>query len=375
MSLKTPIATSTDTRGCSTPGADTLGSDSGGGQSRSLYIHLAPMEGVVDPIMRDFLTRIGGIDRCVTEFVRVTQQRLPAKVFYRLAPELNQGGKTAAGTPVYLQLLGSDPAILAANAEYAAALGAPGIDLNFGCPAKTVNRHRGGSVLLQEPELLFQIVQAVRQAVPGHIPVTAKMRLGYEDTALALENAQALAAAGATQICVHARTKADGYRPPAHWHWITRIRKAVKVPVVANGDMFSLADIQRCQAVTGCGQVMLGRGLLRCPDLAAQAVRALRDPAHAEVALSWPELVEYLIAYLAACRAYMADRFVPGRVKQWLAFLRHQYPQAQQLFQRLKTAPDVQAIDDLLCAERHAWADHEGRMPQVAHPYTVNPVR
>src|SRR6185503_817613 len=98
-------------------------------------------------------------------------------VFQRHAPELASGAKTSAGTPMHVQLLGSDPACLADNAAFACTLGAPLIDLNFGCPAKTVNKSRGGAVLLKEPELLHAIVEAVRRAVPAHIPVTAKMRL------------------------------------------------------------------------------------------------------------------------------------------------------------------------------------------------------
>jgi tRNA-dihydrouridine synthase C len=138
------------------------------------------MEGVVDAVMREQLTAIGGYERCVTEFVRVSQTVLPKRVFFRYAPELRQGGLTPSGTPVYLQLLGSDPELMAANAARAAALGAPGIDLNFGCPAKTVNRSQGGAVLLRSPQLIRSICEQVRDSVPEHTPVTAKIRLGYD---------------------------------------------------------------------------------------------------------------------------------------------------------------------------------------------------
>jgi tRNA-dihydrouridine synthase C len=130
-------------------------------------ILLAPMEGVMESVMRDMLTRIGGYERCVTEFVRVSSTVLPPKVYYRLCPELKQGGRTAAGTPVYVQLLGSDPVLMAANAAVAAKLGAPGIDLNFGCPAKTVNKSRGGATLLRTPEAVYEICSAVRDATPA----------------------------------------------------------------------------------------------------------------------------------------------------------------------------------------------------------------
>ena len=192
-----------------------------------MQIALAPMEGLVDDILRDVLTRVGGIDWCVTEFIRVSQQLLPARCFLGLAPELAHGARTRAGTPMRVQLLGSDPACLADNAARAVKLGAPVIDLNFGCPAKTVNRSRGGAVLLKEPELLHRILREVRRTLPPTVPLTAKMRLGYEHTDLALDCARALADGGAAQIVVHARTKTDGYRPPAHWEWIARVRDAV----------------------------------------------------------------------------------------------------------------------------------------------------
>ena len=127
---------------------------------------LAPMEGVVDAVMREQLTAIGGYERCVTEFVRVSQSILPNRVFFRYAPELRQGGYTNSGAPVYLQLLGSDPKLMAANAARAAGLGARGIDLNFGCPAKTVNRSQGGAALLRSPKLVRSICQQVRD--PSH---------------------------------------------------------------------------------------------------------------------------------------------------------------------------------------------------------------
>jgi hypothetical protein len=155
-----------------------------------MQIALAPMEGLVDDILRDVLTQVGGIDWCVTEFIRVTERLLPAHYFHKFASELLTDAKTRAGVPLRVQLLGSDPVCLAENAAFAAELGAPVIDLNFGCPAKTVNKSRGGAVLLKEPELLHSILSHVRRAVPAHIPVTAKMRLGYDSTEPALDCAK-----------------------------------------------------------------------------------------------------------------------------------------------------------------------------------------
>ncbi|MEY2633672.1 MAG: tRNA-dihydrouridine(16) synthase, partial [Pseudomonadota bacterium] len=152
------------------------------------------MEGLADDVMREVLTAVGGYDWCVAEFIRVTGSLLPDRAFLRVCPELGQGSRTHAGTPVRVQLLGSDPDYLAINARRVALLQPAGIDLNFGCPAPTVNRHRGGAVLLDEPELLHRIAYTVRGGVPDGIPFTAKMRLGVRDTGRALECAQALVA-------------------------------------------------------------------------------------------------------------------------------------------------------------------------------------
>ncbi|MDL4864803.1 tRNA-dihydrouridine synthase, partial [Halomonas elongata] len=194
------------------------------------------MEGVIDAATRDLLTRRAGIDWTVTEFVRVVDTRLPPRVFLRHCPELANGApRTPGGAPVHLQLLGSDPAALAANARQALSLGTTSLDLNFGCPAKLVNRHDGGASMLRDPRRLRAAVAAVHDAVGDTLPVTAKVRLGFADRRLALDCARAAEDGGARQLVVHARTRNEGYRPPAHWEWIGRIRHRLSIPVVANG--------------------------------------------------------------------------------------------------------------------------------------------
>ncbi|SFB01651.1 tRNA dihydrouridine synthase [Azotobacter beijerinckii] len=311
-----------------------------------MQIALAPMEGLVDELLRDLLTRVGGIDWCVTEFVRVSDRLLPPAQFEKLAPEMRRGWRTDAGTPVRLQLLGSDPACLAENAALAAELGAPVIDLNFGCPAKTVNRSRGGAVLLDEPELLHAIVRAVRRAVPAQVPVTAKMRLGYSHPDGALECARALAEGGAAQLVVHARTRAEGYRPPAHWEWVARVQEAVRVPVYANGEIWTVEDWQRCRQVSGVEDIMLGRGLVSCPDLARQivAARAGRTPEP----LEWREVQLLVGEFWRRARQRIAPRYAPGRLKQWLAMLTRSYPEASALFAELRRENDCMRLDALL---------------------------
>jgi tRNA-dihydrouridine synthase C len=317
------------------------------------------MEGLVDPVMRDIISRIGGIDRAVTEFVRVSDLVLPKRVYLRLAPELQQGGMTANGTPVYVQLLGSDPDRLAGCAQQLVELQAPGIDLNFGCPAKTVTRNRGGSILLREPELIHSIVSAVRQAVPESIPLTVKMRLGYEDDSLALDNALAIAKAGAVELCVHARTKVEGYRPPAHWHKIARLREALSIPVVANGEIWCVEDFVRCQSLSGCDRLMLGRGLIARPDLALQ----VRSHARGEPvsALSWAELTPWIEEYYLQLDE-LAPRYADGRLKQWLRLLQRNYPEAQALLLQIRRESKGTALISALRDSAAYDADTIARM-------------
>ena len=313
------------------------------------------MEGLVDEILRDVLTRVGGIDWCVTEFIRISDRLLPASAFHKLAPELADGAKTAAGTPMRVQLLGSDPVCLADNAAFACALGAPVIDLNFGCPAKTVNKSRGGAVLLKEPELLHAIVREVRRAVPLSIPVTAKMRLGFDSPDGALDCAQALAEGGAAQLVVHARTKVDGYKPPAHWEWVARVQEVVDVPVYANGEIWTVDDWRRCREVSGAEDIMLGRGLVSRPDLARQIAAA--RVGEQVVPMSWDELLPLLQDFWLQARRKLAPRYAPGRLKQWLAMLTRSYPQAVALFAEIRRENDCQRIDQWLGAPEAALAE------------------
>lgn len=311
-----------------------------------MQIALAPMEGLVDDILRDVLTRVGGLDWCVTEFIRVNDQLLPPAVFLRHAPELADGSRTRAGTSMRVQLLGSDPACLAENAALACELGAPVIDLNFGCPARTVNKSRGGAVLLKEPDLLHDIVLAVRRAVPASIPVTAKMRLGYDTTDAALPCAQALAGGGAGQIVVHARTKTDGYKPPAHWEWIARVQDAVPVPVFANGEVWDVDDWRRCRAVSGVEHIMLGRGLIARPDLAAHIAAAHAGRDHTP--MTWAGLRPLVVDFWQQARRKLKPGYAPGRLKQWLKALARNYPEAAALFADVRREMDALRIDQLL---------------------------
>ena len=306
-----------------------------------MRVVLAPMEGVLDHLMRDLLTKVGGYDLCITEFVRVVDQLISDKAFFRFCPELRDadvyGSTTAAGTPVRVQLLGQNPQCMSDNAAKVIELGSHGVDINFGCPSKMVNNNRGGAILLKDPENLYQIVSAIRKSVPEDAIVSAKIRLGYEDKSLAIENAQAIEAAGANELTVHARTKLEGYKPPAHWQWIAKIKQSIDIPVIANGDIFNQSDANKCREISTCNNIMVGRGALMLPNLA----HVIKQTASV---MPWHEVQKLLLDY-TRCETYGdKSKYYPNRIKQWLKYLKLQYTEADALFQEIRTLKTAEAI-------------------------------
>ncbi len=318
-------------------------------------IVLAPMEGVIDHIVRERLAHIGGLSRMTTEFVRVVQDVLPSAVFHRYCPELVSG----SSVPVAVQLLGGDGDLLAANALKALSLGAPGIDLNFGCPAKTVNRHDGGAVILKSPLRLHKLIAQVVKAVAGARPVSVKIRLGFEDKSLTQELAQAVNEANPSSVTIHARTKIEMYRPPAHWSYIGQMKAHICAPVYANGDIWTVNDFERCQQESGVSTVALGRGLMANPWLALE-IRGLEPEVHPHrrvqrVLQHWlqPLLMEYT-------RQRGANAIVT-KSKQLLRFLGHGEPIFAELFERAKVIVEPAALLCLLNEFREYY-----------HPYSLN---
>lgn len=294
------------------------------------------MEGVIDALTRELLTAREGLDWAVTEFVRVVDTRLPPRVFHKHCPELREARvATPSGVPVHLQLLGSDPGALAANARQALQLGATGLDLNFGCPAKTVNRHDGGASLLRDPERVYRAVQAVADAAGTAIPVTAKVRLGFADRRLALACAQAAEAGGARHLVVHGRTRDEGYRPPAHWEWIARIRHRLRIPVIANGDIWTLEDYWKARSLSGCEDVMLGRGVLADPGL-PRRIRHWQRTGQRLPETAWADRAAILIHYAQRQRSDLPEKVVVSLLKQWLNQMRTRNGEAARRFDTLR---------------------------------------
>ena len=244
-----------------------------------------------------------------------------------------------------MQLLGGEPGPMAESAALAARLGARGIDINFGCPAKTVNNHDGGASILRAPCRIEGIVSAVRKAVPAEIPVTAKVRLGWESAEHLAEIAKNAEAGGAAWLTVHARTRVQLYRPPVDWAALARAREAVSIPVVGNGDIVTVGDLQRCAAQSGCHAFMIGRGSMGRPWLFRQ-VRGL-EAQGADVDL--PRYRELLCEYVARLLAAGAsERGALGRLKQWLRLGAPAFAEIDALFQATKALPSLtQALEHL----------------------------
>ena len=303
-----------------------------------MRVLLAPMEGVLDPLVRELLSEVNDYDLCITEFLRVVDKLLPEKSFYRQCPELLNQSRTPSGTLVRIQLLGQYPEWLAENAARAVELGSWGVDLNCGCPSKSVNGSGGGATLLKDPELIYQGAKAMRAAVPAHLPVTVKVRLGWDSGERRFEIADAVEQAGATELVVHGRTKEDGYRAECiNWAAIGEIRRRLSIPVIANGEIWDWQSGQDCMAVTGCKALMIGRGALNVPNLR-------RVVTYNEPPMPWTDVVRLLQKYTRLEKQGDTGLYHLARIKQWLGYLRKAYPEASELFSQVrpcKTSAEV----------------------------------
>jgi tRNA-dihydrouridine synthase len=219
------------------------------------------MEGVTEPCFRDLVleenapTALGG---AFTEFVRVVDHPLPTRTLRaRLGPRRYT-------QPVGVQLMGSNVDALAATARNAELAGAPLVDLNFGCPAKGALRGCAGSALLREPARVEALVRACAGALET-IPLTAKIRAGYDDDSLLEDLARAAEAGGASLLTVHCRTRREAYQDAVDWTRIARAVAAVRIPVCGNGGVLVHADLERMRRETGAAFAMVGRGALADP--------------------------------------------------------------------------------------------------------------
>ncbi|GAB7204942.1 hypothetical protein OS21_14320 [Dickeya oryzae] len=195
--------------------------------------------------------------------------------------------------------------------------------------------------MLKDPELIYQAAKAMRDAVPLSLPVTVKVRLGWDSGERQFEIADAVAQAGASELVVHGRTKEDGYRAERiNWAAIGEIRQRLNIPVIANGEIWDWQSAQDCMAVTGCDAVMIGRGALNVPNLS----RVIK---YREARMPWAEVVQLLQKYVQLEKQGDTGLYHVARIKQWLGYLRKEYDDASELFSQIRaltTSADIARV-------------------------------
>lgn len=274
------------------------------------YLILAPMEGLGDRSFRKAMATIGGFDEAVTEFLRVPSNAHVKSLAVRYESD------ELSPLPLAAQLMGSDPELMAAMAIEIEARGAPRIDLNCGCPSNTVTGRGAGSSLLKDPELLHEIAKKMCKAVK--VPVTVKMRSGFDDISLFRENLLAAEESGIKFITLHPRTKVDGYGPPARWDLIAEAKSLLKIPLVGNGDILKVEDALNMLKQTSCDALMIGRGSVINPFIFHQ-IRAHFDGV--KPTFLWESFEKYFTAFLAEVPSNSTLRGRISKVKQLLSML------------------------------------------------------
>jgi tRNA-dihydrouridine synthase C len=314
------------------------------------------MEGVGDSSFRKAIATIGGFDEAVRDFIRVPREAHVESLAVKYDPD------ELSPIPLIPQIMGSEPPLMAAMAVQMQQRRAPRIDLNCGCPSNTVTGRGAGSSLLKNPTFVYEVAKAMVQAVS--IPVTVKLRSGFDDLSLFRENLLAAQESGAAFITLHPRTKADGYGPPARWDLIAEAKQLLSIPVVGNGDLLTADDALRMLQQTGCDALMIGRGSLINPFLFHE-IRSRFSLRPFETAKG--HLFSYLKIYRAKLPVDMAPRMQVNKLKQLLGFL---YKKSPELLQQRQAMLTSQALDpDLFLEEMGAKIIplQEGQeMPEVA---------
>jgi tRNA-dihydrouridine synthase B len=250
------------------------------------------MEGVTNAAVREVLASYGPVGLVCTEFVRISGEKISR-------PYLERQVEKLPSVPLSVQVMGNDPELMAEAGAVVAQAGADVVDLNLGCPTNTAVRKGVGSALLTQPALLKELLTTMRRSVPGRL--SAKLRAGFDNTDDALTNAHLVEDSGLDFIAIHPRRRVDHYRGTADWRIIERIRSALRIPVVGNGDVWYAQSALRMFEETNCDAVMLGRPALRNPWIFRQISELLagRDvfrPCGADIAQHLQRLAEGLVA-------------------------------------------------------------------------------
>ncbi|MGB3616330.1 MAG: tRNA dihydrouridine synthase DusB [Elainellaceae cyanobacterium] len=285
----------------------------------------SPLSGVTDLVFRRLVRRYAPHSMLYTEMVSASELH-----HLRSLPQMMDIDPDERS--VSIQLFDCRPDFMAEAARRAVDQGSLTIDINMGCPVNKITKRGGGSSLLRDPAMAVRLVEAVVGAVA--VPVTVKTRIGWDDDSInAVDFARAMEDAGAQMLTLHGRTRAQGYKGVARWDWIARVKQAINIPVIANGDIFSIEAAIACLEQTGADGVMCSRGTLGYPFLVGQIDHLLRTgqapslPTTAERLRCAQEHLQMLVDYKGARGIRQA--------RKHMAWYAKEFPGAAELRDRL----------------------------------------
>jgi len=306
-------------------------------------IFLAPMAGVTDIHFRRVVRSFGGCGLSTSELISsegmVRQQPRTLKMLDFPDEE----------HPFGIQIYGARPNAMAEAAEMAVASGADLVDINVGCPARKVVRNMCGSYLLKDPPLLRKIIQSVRAAVA--IPLTVKIRSGFsEDSINYLEIGKMAEDCGVDAVVLHPRTRAQQFSGRAKWNYIGRLKSALSIPVIGNGDIFTPGDALEMFRQTGCDAVMVGRGIMKNPWLIRQIFDLASFGSFSEN--SPRQALALCLDFARTLFEKTPEKKITGEMKKYCSWLVHGFPGASRLRQRLYSIREpegiIQQLEDLI---------------------------
>lgn len=320
-------------------------------------IMLAPMAGATDRAFRTVCKSFGA-EYLVSEMVCAKALCYEQKIKKSITASPSKTAPLAAiregELPMAVQIFGSEPSFMAEAAKMIAENSYRGttslftptaIDINMGCPVPKVVSNGEGSALLKNPDLASEIVEAVVKAVD--IPVTVKIRIGWDKNSInAVEMAKRLEAAGAALICVHGRTREQQYAPYADWTQIAAVKKAVNIPVIGNGDIFTPDDALKMINETECDGIMIGRGALGNPWIFENTVNLFEGRPIREI--SQNEVIDTALSHLGLMIEDKGERAGVAESRKHLGWYMKGLRGAAELRNRINTAATLEELTELL---------------------------
>ncbi|NEN87578.1 MAG: tRNA dihydrouridine synthase DusB [Okeania sp. SIO3H1] len=298
----------------------------------------SPLSGVTDLVFRRLVRRHAPESMMYTEMVNATGLHYVKELPQIMEVDNNE-------RPISIQLFDCRPDFLAEAAQMAVEEGADTVDINMGCPVNKITKNGGGSSLLRQPELAGEIVSKVVKAVP--VPVTVKTRIGWNNQEInILEFAKRMEDAGAQMLTLHGRTRSQGYNGPARWEWIKKVKEILSIPVIANGDIFSVDAAIRCLEETDADGVMCSRGTLGYPFLVGEIDYFLKNGVE-KVAPTAVEKMECAKDHLRALWEYKGDRGI-RQARKHMTWYAKGFPGAGELRGQLAKVETVEQGCDLI---------------------------